>query len=1043
MLIGVAMLAAGSMMSRSVDVPPSDPSIYFSDYNWIHIGTNPNPTANSCDDGTHPLAHRHAHLGAMVAAEVAAQLAKIPPRGAMKSDDNGGGKGGARTTPPLGFNTWNRFGCKGISGQVLMDTALGLDKLVLTEVGETAPPLKSDDDASNLLLNPNFEAVEEGTSNTPANWSVGTVFSRSLETHLPGATASLMYTNENPAVYQMATQSVPAVLLRGGCYYTLSATIKAHGLNTSTVGGGATLAAQWNAPPFYGDYLGSGPSGFSNWTTQSMTFVYPVSAPPMTVAAYVRPLVPGTNKTPVGNAFWGNFSLRADPPPRMKSFVLSPVYRGRITATAPAPIVVEVRLHFEEAATISVQAVLTRNGHSGVVVEKQMSGPYTFPATGPPGARTVALEFRVSPLTLEIGEYTVTVTCTGTATAGDVCGSPQRHNFTRVNDHVPNPAVYIDQLRRTIVGGKPFFPVGWFFGAGEEMTKENHRFELLARSPFNTVMPYGESSTVNLDAAHTLGMKVVSSLKQVYFGLPAVDGKAPAPITSIAAEAPYLRKRIAAAKGHPALLAWYTNDELSQSFLPQIRTHYEVFRESDPDHPTWQVLCEAGHFSDYLGSFDIIGSDPYPIGRPNQGAWGVREEINDTVVETAAARPVWATLQAINWKLYDPAMCSGQCHTPNASEVRSMTWQSIALGANGLFFWEFNDLYRNPDVSFNESFAYFSAVAEEVLRFSSVLLSENGPAFVPGASTPSNASHPGWLLLRAQRWPSVAGSVGNNNSLFLMAVSDGSGGGRVSFDFAAACHAGNVLWVTPLMPRTGALRRVDGCQFDDDIAPLDAHAYNITISSSLGMSIKTDDTERVQVKTDDPDEKPPPPNSLALSHMPSITGSDFPDFRAVFNNGECDASDPGYPKTAGINLNKSCFSCFRIPALLRNRQTGTLHAFAEARRRQQWAAHWYKEGITGCPDAPDTRLAYKRSTDSGFSWSNLTILANVPGVSSSQPTPVLDNLTNTLHVAFNSVGNDTQRLIVRSTECPLVNPSRLHAPMDGAAREDAPRLTLG
>jgi len=93
-------------------------------------GQAPGPTANSCD-GTHPLAHRHAHLGAMVAAEVAARLATLESnKRAMKSDDTGA----VRTMPPLRFITWNRFGCKGISGQVLMDTAdsfvaLGLDKL--------------------------------------------------------------------------------------------------------------------------------------------------------------------------------------------------------------------------------------------------------------------------------------------------------------------------------------------------------------------------------------------------------------------------------------------------------------------------------------------------------------------------------------------------------------------------------------------------------------------------------------------------------------------------------------------------------------------------------------------------------------------------------------------------------------------------------------------------------------------------------------------------------------------------------------------------
>ena len=45
-----------------------------------------------------------------------------------------GTAGLGRTTPMLGFNTWNNFACKGISGKVLMDTAdsfvaLGLDKL--------------------------------------------------------------------------------------------------------------------------------------------------------------------------------------------------------------------------------------------------------------------------------------------------------------------------------------------------------------------------------------------------------------------------------------------------------------------------------------------------------------------------------------------------------------------------------------------------------------------------------------------------------------------------------------------------------------------------------------------------------------------------------------------------------------------------------------------------------------------------------------------------------------------------------------------------
>ena len=68
----------------------ADPSVDCSGAFCAAAGQAPGSTANSCD-GTHPLAHRHAHLGAIVAAEVAAQLAKIPPRDVMKSDDDDGG----------------------------------------------------------------------------------------------------------------------------------------------------------------------------------------------------------------------------------------------------------------------------------------------------------------------------------------------------------------------------------------------------------------------------------------------------------------------------------------------------------------------------------------------------------------------------------------------------------------------------------------------------------------------------------------------------------------------------------------------------------------------------------------------------------------------------------------------------------------------------------------------------------------------------------------------------------------------------------------
>jgi len=156
---------------------------------------------------------------------------------------------------------------------------------------------------------------------------------------------------------------------------------------------------------------------------------------------------------------------------------------------------------------------------------------------------------------------------------------------------------------------------------------------------------------------------------------------------------------------------------------------------------------------------------------------------------------------------------------------------------------------------------------------------------------------------------------------------------------------------------------------------------------------------------------PPLPPRPPPRQLPTIDGGAFPGWQAVFTAGECDADDigrPGYgphhiPGAQGgdINTAKRCFSCFRIPSITVNPTTGTLHAFAEARRGDVDGSH--------CPDIPDARLAYKRSVDGGASWSPLQILHEVVGRCRSQPTPVMDNVTQTLILAFNDGCNDFSR----------------------------------
>eukprot|EP01051_Picozoa_sp_SAG22_P014359 SAG22_NODE_1731_length_3703_cov_2.829634_2_plen_434_part_00 len=166
---------------------------------------------------------------------------------------------------------------------------------------------------------------------------------------------------------------------------------------------------------------------------------------------------------------------------------------------------------------------------------------------------------------------------------------------------------------------------------------------------------------------------------------------------------------------------------------------------------------------------------------------------------------------------------------------------------------------------------------------------------------------------------------------------------------------------------------------------------------------------------------PPPPRPVIPfplappSHLPNLDGTGYPGYRTVFEHGECTADDPGNAGDHPINMNKTCFSCFRIPTLLGGLTPGVVHAFAEARRGELTSTfHQYTgSGMSACPDCPDTRLAYKRSANNGASWTPIKIFLQhrgdqrfrgENGQCQSQAAPFIDPDTRTLYVAFNYDG---------------------------------------
>jgi hypothetical protein len=70
-------------------------------------------------------------------------------------------------------------------------------------------------------------------------------------------------------------------------------------------------------------------------------------------------------------------------------------------------------------------------------------------------------------------------------------------------------------------------------------------------------MPYGSPDRQQMDLAHKPGLKVIYSIKDWYAG----SQWCPPSIRTIGDEEPQVRARVREFRNHPALLAWYLNDE--------------------------------------------------------------------------------------------------------------------------------------------------------------------------------------------------------------------------------------------------------------------------------------------------------------------------------------------------------------------------------------------------------------------------------------------------------------------------------------------------
>ena len=249
----------------------------------------------------------------------------------------------------------------------------------------------------------------------------------------------------------------------------------------------------------------------------------------------------------------------------------------------------------------------------------------------------------------------------------------------------PEPKYRMRADHVLLENGKPFFPLGFYDVAWSVPAEQRLRMVRdVAAWGYNTVhVPIqggeckGDGYGAFLDECARLGLRVITEFP----GNPE----------------PVIEKY----KGKEAVLGWNPGDEPAPKGITpeQMFARYDRFKQLDPDHLAYTVICVPSQYGRYAAGTDVLAPDPYPVPRhPIDNAYrSFRKAKTESVrVDTA----LWAVCQAFGGQKYDKTGDWPRC--PDAREFRAMSYLALMAGAKGIIYYTYADssfdILQEPDL---------------------------------------------------------------------------------------------------------------------------------------------------------------------------------------------------------------------------------------------------------------------------------------------------------------------------------------------------------